>query len=851
MPTTVNGIGTHYYGKGNRSSRTDVCRHCQRSTVLESYDTRLWFVVIFIPVIPLKRTRVIDDCSNCRMHVAIDAATYERSREQAISAALARFSEAPSAETALAAHVTLLAFHDPQGAAGLRREAIARFPNEVELLQGLASHLDEISASDDAIPLHEACLRLQPDLPSARIGVAAQRMADGRPDDARVLLAFLEVPGAGRKHSLDPLRVLAGHYQQDGRHPEALRLCEALLRENPTLGQQRWFRRFVRKSESAQGVLDSILPERERSLLGLFGIGDSGGYARWHRWAAVWGTLLVLVAAGLAISNEYIRRNRTIFVVNACGKPVQVQVDEADPVVCDALGRLTVSEGRHQLKVTGPIQETHDVDIRTGYFDRWSKNSIWVLNPGSEAIVHESTIYYAVNPRPSDRKPISVDPFRFHPHVDYAFEPVPDHLKVEGARITLEWKHSKDLEAFEELLRSNRAAAFAFAERRLRRAPEQNKLIDACLRHAQPEEFPRIEAMLAAGLDRRPVVVPWHRAYQNLAEFERKDRDMIAVYDRLTGAEPTNASLLYLRGRIDPDWEKQESIFRRTIELDPRLPWPWMALGGRAEAGARWDEAVRCLLKAQDLGIDPELIRSSLQTARLGADGALALVAELRIQLSSQPFDVGAVISLCEALAVADQAGQITAEINAWQNRATPTIPVEVIGTVRALGLYYAGRFEECAARCRLVPSLKSGALHLESLLALKKVKEVTADPAFSGILADPRFALSASLAFVMENQPDEASRWRDTAIANMANASRGMRRAAQILADAAPTPAAEFDRIQMDADWKAVVLLIQGERHPAKRSECLASAVRFNVRRRPPYHLIRQGIERASRAAK
>jgi tetratricopeptide (TPR) repeat protein len=306
-----------------------------------------------------------------------------------------------------------------------------------------------------------------------------------------------------------------------------------------------------------------------------------------------------------------------------------------------------------------------------------------------------------------------------------------------------------------------------------------------------------------------------------------------------------------LRGRIEPDWEKQESIYRRTIELDPRLPWPWMALGGRAEAGARWEEAVRCLERAQELAIDPELIRSAMQTARLGAGGALALVPELRVQLSSQPADVGAVVSLCEALAASGQADKIDAEINAWQNRATPTVPVEVIATVRALGLYYAGRLEECAARCRFVPSLKSGGLHLESLLAQKKAKEVTADPAFSRILADPRFALSVSLAFVMENQPAEASRWRDTAIANLANESRGMRRAAQILADAAPTPAAEFDRLYMDADWKAAALMLMAERHPAKRSEYVASAVRFNVRRRPPYHLLRQAIERALRAGK
>ncbi len=851
MPTTVNGIGTHYYGKGNRSSRIDICRHCNCEAVLESYDTRLWFVVIFIPFIPLKRLRVIDACSMCGMHMAVDARAYERSRQEAMSAVLSQFRAGPTPETALAAHATLLAFHDSERAAELRRDALARFPNDVALLQGLASHLEEVSATEEAFPLHEATLRLQGELPAARVGVAARRMAEGRFDEARSLLSFLEVAGAGRVHSLEPLRALAGHYQQDGRHPEALRLCEILLREIPKLGQERSFRIFVQKSETGQGLIDSILPPRRRSLVGLFGIGQSAGYARWQRWAAVWGVLFLLAAAALAASNEYFRRNRTIYVVNACGLPVNVQVDGAGPQIVDGLGRLSASEGRHVIKVSGAIEETHEIEMRTSYWDRWRDNPVWVLNPGGEAVVRESTVFYALNPRPPIRGPIALEPFLFRRHVDYAFEPLPESLQLprgsgEISRIALLWEHNRDAEAFEEILGSDRALAFAFIERRLRRSPEQTRLLDDCMRFALPEELPKVHAFLKAGLERRPVPVPWHRAFQSLAEFEHQDADLIALYDRFVKAEPANSSLLYLRARIEPDWEKQDSIYRRTIELDPRLPWPWMALGARAEAGAHWEEAVRCLLKAHELSIDPALIQSSLQTARLGSGGALALVSELRAQITSQPLDVSAVVSLCEALAASGQAERIDAEINAWQNKATPNVPVEVISAVRAVGLYHAGKLKECADRCRSVASLKSGSLHLQSLLAMKKAKEVTADSGFSRILGDPRIAPCVSLALALENQPDEAARWRDTAIANMKTAARGMRRAAEILAQASPSSSAEFDRLYMDADLKAVVLLLMAERHPERRSEYVASAARFNVRRKPPYHLVRQAIERA-----
>ena len=58
MPTTINGIGTRYFGRRNPSTRSDVCRHCDRLAVLDSYDTRLWFVIAFIPIIPLGRKRI-------------------------------------------------------------------------------------------------------------------------------------------------------------------------------------------------------------------------------------------------------------------------------------------------------------------------------------------------------------------------------------------------------------------------------------------------------------------------------------------------------------------------------------------------------------------------------------------------------------------------------------------------------------------------------------------------------------------------------------------------------------------------------------------------------------------------
>ena len=105
--------------------------------------------------------------------------------------------------------------------------------------------------------------------------------------------------------------------------------------------------------------------------------------------------------------------------------------------------------------------------------------------------------------------------------------------------------------------------------------------------------------------------------------------------------------------------------------------------------------------------------------------------------------------------------------------------------------------------------------------------------------------ALSVSLALYVENQPEEAARWRERAIRDLESAPRDARLAATILKAAKPPAAADLERVSVDPEFKALLLALLAERFPAKRAQYIADAKRFNVRRRPPYHLVRSAIER------
>src|SRR6476661_10555044 len=68
MPQVHDGIGTWYYGKKRILRHKGVCGFCNAVGELVSYDTTLYFVVFMVPLVPLRRKRILEQCPHCSMH---------------------------------------------------------------------------------------------------------------------------------------------------------------------------------------------------------------------------------------------------------------------------------------------------------------------------------------------------------------------------------------------------------------------------------------------------------------------------------------------------------------------------------------------------------------------------------------------------------------------------------------------------------------------------------------------------------------------------------------------------------------------------------------------------------------
>jgi len=845
---TVNGIGTRYYGKKNLVTRAAPCRSCGRYGELQSYDTKLWFVVLYIPIIPLGRKRIIDVCPSCGRHFVAKADEYEQSKQLQTSDGLDRYRREPSPAAAAEAHARLIGFHEDEQAGELRRDALARFPEHAGLRAWLAEHLWVAADFEDSRRLFEESHRLDPDAPEGRVGVAQFRTADGDLDEALGLLDFLTEPGAGSQHSLQPIEQLAGRLQAAGRHEDALDLAAILRREIPTLDDVHAFRAFVRESEKALGRPGSMLPRRSFSLSGLFR-SEGSPYPPWVRKAALGGAAAALISGGLAANNEYIRRHRTLHVLNATGVTAQVRVDDGPPVPVDGMGRLTVAEGPHVVKVSGPVDESHQVDLASGYFERWTHSPIWIVNPGGEAVVDQTTITYQAGGGPAESARMVGLPVIHVPHVDYLFTPAPDHIRTKSklpvVKTQLEWARGQDATAFRDSIDVDRKTAMGFAEARLKRGPDP-ELLRAYLGATTPEDFPRVLALLKSGIDRRPVDVGLHRAYQSFSEMLDEADGLVPYYDQLLQSAPDDAALLYLRGRVDPDWEAQASYFARAIEADPKQPWPRASLALRAAAEGRWDDAMRLAAEAIERGDDdPGRMADVVHTARLAKGEAAADVEAARAELAATRLEFGPLQRLMESLAASGQADQIDGAIRTWAAPLSLPVQDQILPHLKSLGLYVAGRAQEAADYCESQPQLRAAPERLHALLAIGRAGQAADDEAFAPLWGSPSLLLALSVGLGLEGRADDAASRREQAAAKLVElaGTTDFGLAGRLLAAEAPPTTREVARLGLDADDKAMLLAALAQKHPAEAGRFLAEAARYDVTPRLGHLLLQRAL--------
>ena len=850
MPTTINGIGTTYYGKKNLERYQGVCESCRREVELHNYETKLWFTVFYVPVIPLGKQQVFGDCTRCRRHRSMPADQWAKVKEDSLRSQMAAVAANPGdADAALELLGMLGAFSRRDDALRMAEVLEQRFPENVGVRLRLGEWYESIGEGARADAHFRRALELAPDNLPAKHAVAVGHIQDGNIDAARKLLNA--APALAPANDPGVYLAMAEQLQKQNRHEQALAIFRQLIEAVPGWSRDPQFRERVRISErQAAAGGESLLPSIPL-----------------HRRRWFWPSLLGTAAlAAFLFAQYYVFHHRTLHVVNGYSVPVEVRLDSGERVSVPPgeIRTLSLAEGAHRATTVIDGREGRGVEfaVESTWIKRLFADPVFVLNvDGAAVVLWEKTVYgpVAVQNEPvMDARFYIGKSFISLDEVDYLFQPFPDKLTVEKKKLVTKTRIGVErvspgnvlLGAPDAVSPSDR---LDFAEAHLRTSPVDADLLEKYAAYANlVNETSRSLGFLKAGLDTRPVNIAWHHAYQNLRAHETDDDQLAAEYRKRLEAEPNDSAWPYLLGRIETDPQTADALFQRSIDADSKNPFPWYAKGFALHVRGDFQGAKAAAAEACRLNPKDALMNEALYVIRLGAGEAAKLEGEVEREWHENSHLGEAPGKLLEVLAIQGKTAKMHQVFEEYRRRVAANPNDHDKARTLARGEvdlhFYLGDYRKVANLATALPSPEEMAVF--GFAAHAALGDFAAAENFlpempPALQANARLALS--IAWRRQGSAAKADELQRQVVEAWDKSDAYGRRIAETVRRIPNVTYADAENLSTSEPYeKALLLTALGQQCPGDRDKLLAQAAKQNFRPWPYRRLIEEAISAA-----
>lgn len=851
MPSTVNGIGTTYFLKQNKTFRDGVCEHCQAHVRLQSYETWYCICVVFIPVIPLGKKQILDHCPSCTRHRSISMKEWERIRSEAIAETSEELADAKDDfNAAIKMHATLVAVQKATEAEQLAKIMLDKFGHEPQVHLYVGSYYERTGKTAQANASFLKAHELEPENLSFKRAAAMVHIEEQRVDQGRELLQAF-APGTPQ---FEPVLfyLLASGYQKQGRHAEALEVFKQLYAAAPGVAQDASFRNAVKISEKAVGVEKPLIP-----------------YDPWYKKSAVRWTAAAAIVLGVLLGwNYYIATHRTLHVVNGLKQPIAVSVDGGPAIQVGAFSRIpvTIGEGAHRAEVTDPPATFTPIqfNIAAGWWERYFRSPVYVADPSRSAGLSFEQTVYAQNPvgeHDPDQKflPHIGEPFLSVPHADYHFEEFPAQVQVKGngrvikTRVGMLREAPVSLANFARAMGKSNGDLLDFVEAHVTVDPADDQLVQTYAALGLTSAPARVLAFFEKHLSDRPVRVLLHRRYQDLLRMQdgaekvsELEARLIEKYDTWLKAEPENASLLALRGRLGNRISTVVPFLDRALAIDPKHPYALMSRAfsvlNSGDAKGSVDYYRRA---AEAKPNDPEFM-TALFDSRFAAGDFVALEQELRKVLEQKPQDMESILNLTRVLAAMNNPAGAEQEYQAAQGRLVQLRSHPEMAKIMAerLDLPYLYVKGDWAGMEQKLTQLNDPVANAEtSFVAGVEAGKLPAVPGSTYAFRKPYWMLCRYLAATRQGNAEQAAASKQEALAVLKAGDSGDIAVAKLLENPAEVKFEDARDLTFSSSLKAVFLVVLANDAPQIREQCLDLAEKLNTEMEFPYHLLKSTI--------
>ncbi len=845
MPTTVNGIGTKYYGTRNLRTYQGVCESCHRTVELRDYETTYFFVVAFIPIVPLGKKQVLADCPVCRRHRVVSLGEWEKMREASLAAGSKALNERPDdPQAALELLRSLSLFSRYDEAENLALAVQHRFDDNADVQTEIGHWHEYRRRPREAAACFQTALAIEPSNLAAKCGVVRALLFDGRPDEAQSLCDV--EPRITAEIDPDLILSLAKAHQRCGNHQAALVAFRQVKQAVPKLAKDGQFRSLVRASEKECPCSPPMY----------------SGFSQGQSCAVLVSAAVLLGLAVLLAMNYHIATHRELHLVNGFDVPVAVRTDDQPEVVIPAHSRVVkpVAEGMHHAVVTcdGKPVSDQQIQISTAYASRWFSNPVFVFNAGGGAAILWEKTTYATTPVDEGESSLNLGgSLIVFDDVDFPFQEFPATIKLKnGKKITRTRVAVADIRPEYALLIPDDVASLddrlRFVETHLRLMPDLTLTLQAYASIGESAgQGDRVRRFIAEGIEEVPLRIEWHRVAEYLAKDPAEHDALRKRYRQMLQANPNDADALYLLGRMETHSVAVE-LFDRAIAADPSSPYSWQAKAYLYHQEGDFAAAKAAYEKAIERRPDDPQIRSRLDEVRFALGEFAALEKEVRTAQLQNPQLLASHVQFLRVLVAQGK--------DAEARRASSDY-VSLIGasgenaeftqdTICAAdtALHYllqdfAGLLSDADATNQPHSAAR---IRYQAQLELGDIKGAEASLAECEVSRAEAFdALRIGIGWGLLGESARASQWLDRARVKLEQGNEDERSGAALLRSAPEVSWVDVQELDIEPKDKVVLLIALAQQQPPeKRSVLLKLARRLNYALTPSHFFNERAIK-------
>ena len=839
MPYTVNGIGTWYYGKKNEHSHQGVCEFCGKHTQLKSYETTKFFVFAFIPIIPLGKKRVIDQCSICRKHRVVSLKDWERSLKQIVDSQYQRWIQDPNnTSAAVELFKSIAYFRDVDSLNSVARDVRMHCSDNAQILNALGLVHTFLNKFDEAEDFFRSSLALTKDI-KVEENLAEALMKNLKPDQAKPYVEHIIQEKI--KDRLYYIYLLIESYQYVGDHKSALEVIEKCENAFPELKDKKPLRTYRKKSQrnynKSRRIKGSLISERsekrERKLSFILP-------------NFIFPAIVVLGLMLYIISSFLMGLSREVYLVNGLDTSYTVEINGKEVKLLPNIREtVKVREGIIKVDILDldlePDEKSMTVDIKTSFWSRPFNKPIYIINPDKVAVLQWQETQYAADEKDNE----GYEPeYRYYTgqyfyeldKVDYLFTEFPESIEMGVRKIRktqlIQLSKSEIDTYFSDILASlGSDGAKSYLEARLNHDPDNELNIYLYLSYFDPDSA--IE-FLKAGLDERPLLINWHRIYQTYMEIYKPMHDLHEEYSAYLEKEKDNKALYYLLSRTLLDPKEAEKLLIKSIEGNDPCPYGYYGLAYQKLSDGDYEQAFFYAQKAIEALPEQDSVNMVWEEA-LWAQGEYDLLLEKNKQQQRlNPYDGASIAQeVCLYMAKGDL-DSAKNTISTFINRIS-SLDSDVS---KSWEKYLNGVLAYCSGDVtKYVNSIEE----LES-------SQFTFEKAFikgdfdnaSKIAVDNDFvATYFLLLYLADNNPDSASRYLQQAIDKFKKGDKTDQLLADYLSGERSFDLDEVKSIVVLPDTKCIVMAALGKLNPDYQEDLYTFAKKLNYKNVFPYHFI------------